>query len=409
MNMLTNMNLSDIKDELKRLIRSNSDRGFLPYSGCNRVCHSMSNMVEDSKGLDDPLLALDIQLYILTEALKIIAHADTSSGAVTDVVNDCLEGITKLGDSTFSDSEQVMFNKIIKSLKNKAFKEWEEYGYQLLRIASNLVQDQKQAAKVYDLFAVLGPMYDGEKYPDQYVITQQLIARLDGLEASHQYQMEHIHIPEIRRMVVERAMSEGQFARAEQLCLEAFKRDKTYGRPEAWPYYLEQIYAKLGDRDRQIDIVRWILRRGEMSYYARLKELYASEGAWEQQKESVLQELSKAYMSHTYAALLAQEGEWDRLLAVVQTEPMLLEHYGKSLSVHYPAETSQAFEEHIISQAAAATDRRKYKGVCKLIRIYSRTGAKVEARDLIQRLIVKYPRRVAMVDELETLDNKLAK
>lgn len=407
--MPIDLKLSDIKDELKSLIRRNSDRGFLPYSGCNRVCHSMSAMVEDSKGLDDPLLALDIQLYILTEALKIISHADTSSGAVTDVVHECLDGITKLSDSAPNDLKQVIFNKMIKSLKNKAFQEWEEQGYLLLRIASNLVRDQKQASMVYDLFPILGTMYSGEDYPDRYVITQQMIARLDGIEASHQYQLDHIHVPELREMVVERAMSEGQYARAEQLCLEVFQREETYGGPGMWAYYLEQIYAKLGDRERHVDIVRWILRRGERSYYSRVKELYQSEGVWEQHKESVLQELSKAYMPNTYAALLAQEGEWDRLLAVVQTEPMLLEHYGKSLSVHYPAETSQAFEEHILSQAAAATDRRKYRGVCKLIRVYSSTGAKVEARDLIQRLIVKYPRRVAMVDELESLGQKLMK
>jgi hypothetical protein len=62
-----------------------------------------------------------------------------------------------------------------------------------------------------------------------------------------------------------------------------------------------------------------------------------------------------------------------------------------------------------VSEAAAATDRRKYKGVCKLIKSYSLTGAKEEARLLIQHLIENYPRRVAMVDELQALGLKLKK
>jgi hypothetical protein len=40
------------------------------------------------------------------------------------------------------------------------------------------------------------------------------------------------------------------------------------------------------------------------------------------------------------------------------------------------------YEEYILNEAAAATDRRKYKGVCKLIKDYSDAGAKEEARDI---------------------------
>lgn len=401
------MNLADIKQEVKQLIRSNSERGFLPYRACDNVCHGMSRTLEQSVAFGDTGVAIDIHLYILTEVTKLIAHADTSSGAATDVVNQCLHGIEAYAKSIPDEDKKGMFQKIIKTAKHKAFQEWAEYGYRLLRCGANLIDDEKQAAKVYELFDVLGKMYDDEPYPDQYLITQQIIEQLEGAAAAERYRMEHLHIPEIRALVVEQAMADGDYEAAEKLCLEVLPAGKMYGRTSRWAYKLEQIYAALGDRQKQIEIVRRILLSGESSYYARLKELYSVDGGWEPYKEALLDELSRAYMSHIYAELLAAEGEWTRLLGVVRQTPMFIEDYGIPLAKHFPAETYPIFEDYILSEAAAATDRRKYRGVCKVIRAYHKAGAKTEAKAIIGRLIAQYPRRVAMVDELEALGGKL--
>jgi len=402
------MNLTEVKQEVKQLIRANSERGFLPYSGCNRVCHGMSMILEESLASGDTDVALDIHLYILTEVTKLIAHADTSSGAVTDVVHQCLHGIEACTKSSPDEDKKGMFQKIIKTAKHKAFQEWAEYGYQLLRSAANLVDHEKQAAKVYELFDVLGKMYDDKPYPDQYLITQQIIGQLEGAAAADRYRKEHLHIPEIRALVVEQAMADGDYEAAKKLCLEVLPAGKMYGRTSRWAFKLEQIYAALGDRQKHIEIVRRILLSGESSYYARLKELYSVDGGWEPCKEALLDELSTVYMSHAYAGLLADEGEWTRLLGVVRQTPMFIEDYAIPLAKLFPTETYLIFEDYILSEAALATDRRKYRGVCKIIRAYHKAGAKTEAKAMIGRLIAQYPRRVAMVDELEALDRKLS-
>jgi hypothetical protein len=91
----------------------------------------------------------------------------------------------------------------------------------------------------------------------------------------------------------------------------------------------------------------------------------------------------------------------DLLLGVVQANNIYIEHYGKQLAREFPADTYSIYEKYILNVAAEATDRRKYKGVCKLIKSYSEAGAKEEAMKVIGRLVEKYPRRPAMVDELE--------
>jgi hypothetical protein len=407
--MSNELTLSEINGELKGLIRYNADRGFLPYSGCNRVCDAMITIVEESKALDDQKLIFDIHLFILVEVVKLISYADTSSGAAGDVISYCLAGLEELSKSAPDDNRRQMFGAIIKMTKNKVFKDWAEYGYQLLRNTVYLVQDHKQAEKVYDLFPSLGSMYGGKEYPDQYVITLGIIERLDGAAAADQYRMEHLDVSEIRVIAVERALFAQQYAVAEKLCVEALQNEKPYGKPGVWAYYLERIYAELTNKEKQIEMVRLILMSGDKSYYVKLKELYQSEGTWEHRRESVLQELSKAYMSHEYAALLSKEGEWSRLLGVVQANNMYIEHYGKQLAREFPADTYSIYEKYILNEAAAATDRRKYKGVCKLIKSYFDAGAKEEARYMIRRLVEKYPRRAAMVEELEAQGKKMMK
>ena len=308
-----------------------------------------------------------------------------------------------------AEDRKTLFNSIIKAAKNKAFDGWEELAYRLLRSTVHLVQEEKQAQAIYDLFPILGTMYDDKEYPDRYVITQGIIERLEGAEAAERYRMEHLHVPEIRRTVVEEAIAAERYDLAEKLCLEAIAVDIRHWEPSQWAYCLERIYEKIGDTAKLTVIVEQIMMKRVPSYYPKLKALYDAEGTWEQRKESVLNKLSKAYMPHEYAALLAAVGETARLLDVVKENQNLIEPYGKQLAREYPGETYRIYEAYILNESAAVTDRRKYKGVCRVIKSYHAAGGKTEARTMIERLIEMYPRRVAMVDELETLDRRLKK
>jgi hypothetical protein len=86
-----------------------------------------------------------------------------------------------------------------------------------------------------------------------------------------------------------------QHALAEKLCAEALQKDKPYGKPVVWAYYLERIYAEIANKEKQIEMVRLILMRGDKTYYA----------------------------------LLSMESELSRLLGVVQANNIYIEHYGK--------------------------------------------------------------------------------
>jgi len=114
-------------------------------------------------------------------------------------------------------------------------------------------------------------------------------------------------------------------------------------------------------------------------------------------------------MSHQYALLLAQEGEGLKLLDIIIKNKSYITDFGKQLAESFPKETYGIYEEYIVEQAKEATDRGKYKNVCKIIKNFYEAGGKAEAIEIIDRLSRIYQRRPAMLEELAGLKRKLSR
>ncbi|HYE11298.1 MAG TPA: hypothetical protein VEF53_14080 [Patescibacteria group bacterium] len=410
--MSNNQLLIDLKTKIKTAIRQNSDLGFVSYSGCNHVCSEMMSIIEVAEDYEkkvDYRDAFDIYIMVLIEAVKLISHADTSSGAAGDVIYCCLDEIDKLCKTADENNHKHFFDTIIKTVKNKAFKDWPDTGYCLLKSAVYFVYDQKQGQKIYEIFPILGTMYDGKDYPDKLFITFKIIESLEGQIAAKKYLMDNIHVPEIRILAIENALDDKNYPLAEMLCIEALKKEpRGYVNKSApWAYYLERLYNETANEEKLTEMVRFILFHGDASYFKKLKELYLQQEAWEQKRESLLQDLSKALMVHEYASLLANEGEVQKLLAVIKLYKSYIIYHGKQLIESFPDETYKIYEEYILEETKAATDRRKYKNVCEIIKNLSETIEKTKALELIDRLSEMYQRRPAMLEEFGRLKSKL--
>ncbi|KNY28995.1 hypothetical protein [Pseudobacteroides cellulosolvens] len=409
--MNRNQQLTELKDKIKASIRRNSDRGFIPYSGCNRVCAEMMSIMEQAETNNDALQAFEIYIMVLQEAIKLISHADTSSGAAGDVIHGCLSEIDKLCQTVAEENHKHFFDTIIKAAKNKAFKDWPEDGYRLLKSTVCFVCNEKQAQKVYEVFPALGTMYDGKDYPDKLLITLHIIEKLEGKEAADKYLMDNIDVPELRMIAVENALAVKNYPLAEKLCIEALKKNPRghFNKPAPWAYYLERLYAETANEEKLTEMVRFILLHWDSSYFKKLKEIYLQKGRWDLERELLLEELSKVYMPHLYAMLLAQEGEVQKLLDVIMKHKSYITDHGKQLAESFPEETYKIYKEYILEEAKEATDRGKYRSVCKIIKNFYEAGAKTEAIEMIDRLNGMYQRRPAMIEELAGLKKKLSK
>jgi hypothetical protein len=110
-----------------------------------------------------------------------------------------------------------------------------------------------------------------------------------------------------------------------------------------------------------------------------------------------------------YLEILSKENEVQLLLEKVREYPSSVFTYGKQLAKEYAAETFAICLEMIYKEAAEADNRTKYKKVCGKIKKLFEFGGTEEADIAIAELITKYPRRPAMLEELDSLEVKLAK
>lgn len=277
---MNNVQITDIRKQIKASIRQNSTQGYINNKGCIRICTEMMVTIQSLGDDISTRKAFDIYIVVLLEAVKLFFNADATSGTATELINTCLTGIGRICNSADKKDQKHFFDTIIKSLQIKAFKDWPYYGYKLLKYAVCFVNGREQAQRIYDLFFSLGKTYDGSDYPEKLIITHGIIERLDGREAGDKYLMENIHVPELRAMAVERFIEGKLYLLAETLCVEAISKIKYdhYNKPCVWAYYLEKIYTENGNVGKLLEIVCYIFFHGDMSYFKKLKELYQQEG-----------------------------------------------------------------------------------------------------------------------------------
>ena len=143
--MAIDQRLSEIRERITTTIRRNSDRGFLPYRGCDQVCMEMFSILEEAEQRQDQKLAFDIYMLVLLRMMKIISYADTSSGMATDVIQTCFANIEELCQNADEIHHKYFFDTIIKGAKNKVFQGWGDDSYELLKSAVYFVCNKKQA------------------------------------------------------------------------------------------------------------------------------------------------------------------------------------------------------------------------------------------------------------------------
>ncbi len=273
--------MSAIKNQIKASISQNSYKGFVNDRGCIIVCTEMMSIIQVSKININARRIFDVYIIVLIEAVNLFFHADGTSGTITEVIQECIKGIGNMCREADEYNQTYYFDCIIKTVQISAFQDWPDYGYKLLRYAVCLISNQKQANKIFDVFSILGKMFDGKDYPDKFVIIHGIIERMEGNASADKYLMENIHVAEIRMIAVDKLLAERKYVLAEELCVEALQitKRKYLNRPTIWAYYLEKIYSDTANKEKLIDIYYHNIFHGDMSYIKKLKDLYQNEEA----------------------------------------------------------------------------------------------------------------------------------
>ena len=88
---------------------------------------------------------------------------------------------------------------------------------------------------------------------------------------------------------------------------------------------------------------------------------------------------------------------------MVRENPYAVTEYAPFLVKKYPDETLEIYEAVVRMAANDVNSRPQYRNLCGMIRNMADFGGEERAKEIIEYLADKYPRRKALLDELGKL------
>ena len=307
------------------------------------------------------------------------------------------------------------FALIIKEAKKSVFDGWTDWRYDLLKCGICLC-DEKSAKKLEKVLDTLLEISREDYFPE-YTKKEDLIVRyllhrhLYGKKNTQKELYQNIAINELRIIAIKDAMEDKNYDEAEKLCLEKANEEETWhyrsSNPEDWNNMLYDIYKTANSTEKQITQAKKLLLMGNEKFWGVLKQIYNKCGVWNENYGSLLDELKDSKRTVCYRSILISENEKKRLLDDVMENPYDLFYYGKYLVKEYPEQVYELCYKEISESCAQAKDRREYKKITKNIAQLIKWKGNDTAKSLLEELMQRYPRKPALLDELEKVEKKL--
>lgn len=416
--------LAAAKELITSSIRSNTNRGYINYRGCDDICCDMDTVVENAKRRNrrgQYAEAIDLSLYIVLAAAKLASQADSSSGALSFTLEDALKVIDE-STAAIRDEERAqtdarkVLDRILKTARNKAFDGWEEWRYALLCSAARICDTKSAEKLVAYLDQQLVQLKDEGHLRDFYaaldVEARYCIKRtIKGKEAARHFLNAYLALDSIRELAVREDMADGKYDNAERLCLEREREDvaRSSMQPRRWNYLLYEIYTDAGQKEKQIAQAQKLFLLGDMSYYDKLKTLLIENGRWAIAYPKLMEMVKEKQSYYYYMRLLDKEGETALLMEQLRMHQELVFDYAEHLSGAYADEIYPMCEKLIRREAPTFSDRKGYRRLCAMLLFLSNIGGTAHALSLLAALRENNPRRPAMLDELNKAERKMWK
>jgi len=411
--------MTAVRERIAAAKRRGTHRGFIDYHGCISVCNELTAILEDAGEAakrGDCTCAYSVAALVLVNCAKLAGSADDSAGGITNTRGYAKEVLEKAcaGVEYGSAEAEFIFLQSLKDSRNKAFDGWDEFAYDLLLPTAGLAT-AKNVNKLYAVLDEFDAKLSREEYSSWHLESDCLvrlaaIIAIDGEQAAGKFVSDNIQYDGIRRIAISKSLEKKDFHCAEMLSRDKINSDdRGYHWTREWYEMLFEVYSKSGEKERQAEQAEDLLiDKHDTKYYTILKQLLSEKGVWETEYPSLLMKFAQNLPYNMYMEILSKEGETRRLLDQVIIHPSEVFRYGKQLSTGFPAETFALCLGEIRKQAAEADNRIKYKQVCANIKKLFDYGGNNEVSRIIEELKATYPRRPAMIEELDGLAVRLA-
>jgi hypothetical protein len=408
------------KKLIKDYIKAHKRRGFIQW---NEVYDALQGAyitlekAEEKIARYDAVGAVQLSIVVLSIVVEMLQYCDDSNGYAGDVIRGSLKVIHEAVDLHVDGMDEEQKEKLSSILMKEAMRaiydDFSEWRFDLLRSCIYLSDTVKRKRKLENLLGALVKTVTNDSWNDRYEIQEikllqlDLIERFDGKDKGLEFIFSNLGFSDLREKAILHLLEVGDFNKVLEVCEEGKKKDFSYrGLVQKWKKYQLEAYEGLNDVEKQKEIMLGLLYQNEYEYYPKLKQLYSVD-EWSGILEDIVKTCKEqGVAASAYVQILVEEKMSDHLLEYCSKNLYSLNELYPYLVHDYPYEVNSLFIKYIETESEHSGDRKKYRKICSLIKLYKKVCGVTNAEVLINDFKEKYKRRPSFIDELNKINLK---
>lgn len=422
-------------DIIKSVIKKHTSRGYIDYSASNKLGKELNQYLDVAKqylSKNNYRDATVLYQIIIKEVIKVVEYCDDSNGYVVDNVDEAISNLSEMINAPVSfDFKEKIADFLKQELKNKSYFDYGNFGYDLTQTYASfcIKTDRKDEFIQYldsKIQSVKNDDYEKEFFIKTKISFLSDIGRTDEIKNIIQ---QNLDIPEIRSIEIDRNIENQDYEIAKKLISEGIKIGESK-RHSGTVFQFEKKLLAIAVLEKDIQLERYFSRKFALgqtldsTYYKQWKSTYSKQ-EWIQTIEEVISEVTKKindtiknnpYSSYNslnsnllyrLGPIYIQENYWDRLLTLVQEQENLttiLAYYPHLIKI-YPNELLDTIIPVLEKEGDRCDGRSQYKDLANKMKSVIKDYPKEKERilEVARKLKIKYPRRPAMLEELNKL------
>lgn len=347
-----------------------------------------------------------ISTALLEEMTEAFQYGDDSNGDLGYFVESAVELLSKLTCEKLPELlKQGIFEYCIATFKQKLFEGW-DWHLGMLHIAVELTEKEKEADIILNCLDSVNGEYEIEQ---AQFFKLELLRRFKGEKEVEKYINKHISNSSIRKAEIEKAFKNKNYERVITLSKDGIKCDEKDkpGLVKVWYNWLLKVAQFQKDTFKIIEYSRFLFIDNfhpEQDYYQILKDNVEHEN-WHPFLEEIIKEITPK-QRWTYTEIIRKiyikEEWWDRLFLMLKQNISMknIEQNEQYLAKDYSSELIELYSERITKYVEKFIGRNHYQTACRYLRRMKKLGGKEQVNDLIELFRKLYPKRRALMDEL---------
>ncbi|MCX6320559.1 MAG: SWIM zinc finger family protein [Bacteroidia bacterium] len=402
--------------QIHAILCTSADRnGFIGYSEARFAGNAVYDMVQRAEKLvemSNYQTAMYMACAVLEEMTEALQYADDSNGDIGGCIDPAVDVLSSIVDKPVTEQlRKELFNYCITSFKKEIFKGW-DWHFSMLDLATSLIKNSEEAQQIHSLLDNIKPSDPDWNWDFKSAqrIRLELISKMEGDEKATQFLEQNIANSDFRKKTIETALSKKDYNKVIALAEEGIKLDdeKKPGLANDWRDYLLKVYISQSDTDNIIKYARYLFlnaNREKKPYYSLMKKFISLEN-WDNFVKLIITDITNKnrWVDYSFISqIYIWEERWDKLFDIVKKNASLdrLDSYEKYLIKDYATEITDLYQTAILNYMVNNMGRSHYQIACRYLRKMIKMGVREKANFVIEQLKVLYPKRKALMEELQ--------